>query len=120
MSTYVIVDVNYTSRGPQPHIVYAGNDGTYAVETFRRMFNDIAVVNGTCPKVPTAYWPYMDKDLTKEPECVWNDPSANDVFDHMMKIFKARGYVDLNSDWLKNYDYYQDPFYIRFEKREDD
>jgi len=120
MSTYVIVDVNYTSRGPQPHIVYAGNDGAYAVETFRRMFNDIAVVNGTCPNVPIAYWPYMGKDLTKEPECIWNDPSANDVFDHMMKIFKARGYVDLNSDWLKNYDYYQDPFYIRFEKREDD
>lgn len=120
MSTYVIVDVNYNCRGPQPHIVYAGNDGAFAVETFRRMFNGIAVVNGTCPKVPSAYWPYKNKDLTKEPECVLNDPSANDVFDYMMKIFKDRGYVELNRDWIKDYDYSQDPFYIRFEERDDD
>lgn len=117
MSTYVIVDIDYWGGSPVPKIIYAGQDFEKAKAKFRELFDCIAVKNGKCINIPSQYWPYIGKDLAKEPEYIVREPTPDEVFERVMQVFDGKGRVDLNTEWVDDYD---EPFCVRFERRNDD
>ena len=104
MSTYVIVDIDYWAGLPVPKIIYAGQDFEKAKAKFRKEFDNIT--DGKLKNVPHEYAEHLGEDA-----------SMDDVFDAVIQEFQETGRVDLDTEWCDDYD---EPYCIRFAKRDDD